>query len=406
MLEQQKVTVTGHLRLKRGIYQLVTIAKFPDGTKKEKSKSTGLQEKGNKKRAERMLADLIREMEERLTEEYQKKDSCNEANHGLHKDMMFSDYLLEWLELQKPNIRLSTYSSYSLTIKNVIAPYFQDLNVSLCDLTPFHIKQFYNDKLKTVSKNTIVHYHANIRKALQNAYLLDLIPNNPADKVEKPKVERYEGQYYDEEDFRELFKCIHGDPIEIAIIFISFFGLRRSELVGIRWSLINFKRQQLKMGTTVVQIPVDGHYQLVVENKAKTKSSIRAYPLVDSITKILLQLKSYQQSMMALCGDSYCKDYLDFVFVDKLGRLMKPNYISQHFQILLEKYNLKKIRLQDLRHSCATLMRERGMSIEDISKWLGHSNTVTTEKVYVHFKDAQKIKSAEAISDIVPDIKI
>ena len=64
MLEQQKVTVTGHLRLKRGIYQLVTIAKFPDGTKKEKSKSTGLQEKGNKKRAERMLADLIREMEE------------------------------------------------------------------------------------------------------------------------------------------------------------------------------------------------------------------------------------------------------------------------------------------------------------------------------------------------------
>lgn len=160
------------------------------------------------------------------------------------------------------------------------------------------------------------------------------------------------------------------------------------------------------MGTTVVQIPVDGHYQLVVENKAKTKSSIRVYPLVDSITKILLQLKSYQQSMMALCGDSYCKDYLDFVFVDKLGRLMKPNYISQHFQILLEKYNLKKIRLQDLRHSCATLMRERGMSIEDISKWLGHSNTVTTEKVYVHFKDAQKIKSAEAISDIVPDIKI
>ena len=160
----------------------------------------------------------------------------------------------------------------------MIAPYFQDLNVSLCNLTPFHIKQFYNDKLKTVSKNTIVHYHANIRKALQNAYLLDLIPNNPADKVEKPKVERYEGQYYDEEDFRELFKCIHGDPIEIAIIFISFFGLRRSELVGIRWSLINFKRQQLKMGTTVVQIPVDGHYKLVVENKAKTKSSIRVSP--------------------------------------------------------------------------------------------------------------------------------
>lgn len=183
-------------------------------------------------------------------------------------------------------------------------------------MSPLHIKQFYNVLTKTVSKNTIVHYHANIRKALQNAYLLDLIPNNPADKVEKPKVKRFESQYYDEEDFRELFKCIHGDPIEIAIIFISFYGLRRSELVGIRWSLINFKRQQLKIGTTVVQMSVDGHYQLITEDKAKTDSSLRIYPLVDAITKILLQLKSYQQSMMALCGDSYCKDYLDYVFVD------------------------------------------------------------------------------------------
>lgn len=88
------------MRLKRGIYQMVTIAKYPDGTKREKSKTTKLQAKGNKKRAERMLSEYIREIKEELTKECQPKSSfSNEISHGLHKDMLFADYLLEWLEL-------------------------------------------------------------------------------------------------------------------------------------------------------------------------------------------------------------------------------------------------------------------------------------------------------------------
>ena len=102
-------------------------------------------------------------------------------------DILFADFMLKWLEIVKPTVALATYSSYSTTVKNIVAPYFRERKITLSQLKPTDIQSFYSDQLKRVTANSVIHYHANIHKALKYAVKVDLIPNNPADKVERPK---------------------------------------------------------------------------------------------------------------------------------------------------------------------------------------------------------------------------
>lgn len=100
---------------------------------------------------------------------------------------MFADYVGEWLEIVKNSIATITYSSCSAMIKGVIAPYFRKQKIKLSDITAKDIQNFYIKEIRSVSANTVIHYHAIIHKALKYAVKLDLIATNPADKVERPK---------------------------------------------------------------------------------------------------------------------------------------------------------------------------------------------------------------------------
>ena len=114
------------------------------------------------------------------------------------------------------------------------------------------------------------------------------------------------------------------------------------------------------------------------------------------------KLWKLQAENQKLCGSSYCMDYLDYIYVDHMGILIKPNYITQHFQIVLRKNGLKSIRFHDLRHSCASLLYASGVSIKDIQEWLGHSDISTTLNIYTHLDYRSKVSSANAIIGILP----
>ncbi len=396
--------VAGHLREKDGYYHIVLAYTDENGVYKKPSKSTGLKVKGNKKRAEAMLLDA----RIKATEELEK--NINELNRKKSlptSNILFVDYMANWLTTVKNSIELSTYASYEMAVNRRIIPYFNKFYpyIKLSDITVDHIEQYYAYEMNTlnIKAATIKHRHANIHKALKSAVKKRLIPFNPAEYVELPKKDQFKGQFYSGEELDELFKVAKGDPCELAIIVGAFYGLRRSEVVGLKWSAVDFKNKTFTINHTVVQTTVEGVTLEVCKDRAKNKSSLRTLPLVKPFEELLLRIKTQQEENKKLCGDSYCYDYEEYIYVNEIGERIKPNYITQHFPYLLEKNNLRRIRFHDLRHSCASLLIKNGVELLKVSEWLGHSDVSTTSNIYIHLTSESKVSSANAILDYFPN---
>lgn len=256
--------------------------------------------------------------------------------------------------------------------------------------------------MRGVSANTVIHRHANIRKALQHAFKLGLIDTNPADRIERPKKEKFVGSVYEEDELNRLFEIVKGDPIELGVILGAFYGLRRSEAVGLKWDAIDFKKKTITIRHTVTQATIDGKSKIIQKDRTKTKASYRSLPLVPPFEELLHRLKAEQELNRKLCGKSYCKKYTDYIYVNEIGELVKPGYITQHFPLVLKKNGMRKIRFHDLRHSCASLLYANGVSLKEIQEWLGHSDISTTSNIYTHLNFSSKVASANAILGVYP----
>ncbi|MCI6944535.1 MAG: site-specific integrase [Faecalibacterium sp.] len=243
----------------------------------------------------------------------------------------------------------------------------------------------------------VIVYHANIHKALKYAVKIDLIPTNPADKVERPKKNEFKGSYYSADEIHALTEIAEGTKLEIPVLLASFYGLRRSEVLGLKWDAIDFEANTLEIKHIVTQASIDGKKVLVQADRAKTKSSLRTLPLVPPIRDRLLMLKGQQDTYRRLCGKSYNREYLGYLCVDEIGNIIRPNYVSEQFPKLLEKNGLRPIRFHDLRHSCASLLLANGVPMKQIQEWLGHSDFSTTANIYAHLDYASKLSSAQAM---------
>ena len=374
--------VAGHLSEKNGNYYAVLSYTDAFGKRRTKWVSTGLPVRGNKKKAEALL------MEER------KKFQTAEPVTG---GVLFADYIEQWLKVAKPTIAVATYASYCSMVKRVIAPYFRERRITLQGLTPKDIQDFYLEKLKTVSASSVIHYHANIHRALKHAVKLDLIPTNPADKVDRSKKDRFIGSFYDAEEVNKLFEVSKGTKLEFPILFGAFYGLRRSEALGLKWDAIDFENDSITIRHTVTSVTLDGKVQLVASDTTKTKSSLRTLPLVPFMKERLLVLKKEQENNRRLCGRSYHKQFAGYVCINEIGDLIKPHYVTEQFPKLLDANGLRRIRFHDLRHSCASLMLANGVPMKQIQDWLGHSDFSTTANIYAHLDYSTKLSSADAM---------
>ena len=375
--------VAGHLQEKKGLFYIVLSYSDRDGKRKTKWVPTGLPIKGNKRKAETML----QEARKTFVADYV----------PVAEDMLFVDYLTEWLEIAKGSVALTTYASYSSMVKNTIIPYFKPKELTLIGLQPRDIQEFYTQQLKRVKASSVIHYHVIIHRALKYAVRTDLIPTNPADKIDRPKMERFIGSFYDSDEMNSLFEAAAGTRLELPILLGAFYGLRRSEVIGLKWDAIDFANETITIRHTVTTCNLDGKQVLVASDTTKTKSSMRTLPLVQVFKERLLDVKAKQEQNMKLCGRSYNKEYLGYICVDEMGNLLKPGYLTTSFPLLLEKNSLRKIRFHDLRHSCASLLLANGVPMKQIQEWLGHSDFSTTANIYAHLDFNSKISSAQAM---------
>ena len=372
---------------KNNLYYVVLNYADTQGKRKSKWISTGLPIKGNKKRAEARLMD--------------ERKKFSPAPKISQSDILFADYMEQWLDIIKSSIEVVTFASYSTMVKSAIAPYFRKKKITLSNLKPKDIQDFYTQELKRVKASSVIHYHANIHKALKYAVKMGLISTNPADQVDRPRKEKFVGSFYDSDEVQKLFKVAKGTKLELAVLFGAFYGLRRSEIVGLKWDAIDFKDNTIVIRHTVTTCTLDGKKLTISKDRTKNVSSLRSLPLVPVFREKLLALKKQQAENRRLFRKSYCTDYLDYIYVDELGERINPNYITDAFPKLLEQHNMRVIRFHDLRHSCASLLLAAGVPMKAIQEWLGHSTFSTTADIYAHLAFKSKVQSADAMENIL-----
>ena len=330
--------VAGHLTLKNGRYYAVLNYRNAGGQRKTKWISLGLPEKGNKRKAEAELA--------RLRAEFEPPKEVGD----LSSDMLFADYLLEWLEIAKGRLAVATYSSYAAMIKKPVGPYFRQRNLTLRELEARHLQMFYSEMLRKVKPNTVIHYHAIIHSALKYAVKTDMLVQNVADKVDRPKKNSFQPVFLSAEEMQKMFEALRGTKLELPVLVAAFYGFRRGEVLGLKWDAIDFERGTISVIRTVTTITVDGKQTEIEQQSAKTKSSLRTLPLIGSFREYFLQVKEAQELNKQVCGNCYNYEYDGFVFVDELGERMRANYLTSAFPKFLENHGLRRMRFHDLRH--------------------------------------------------------
>lgn len=429
--------MTGRLLVKNGRYYVVISYQDSRGKNKQKWKATGLPVKNNKRIAEEMMREIVANFDPQVEELVKKSNGTHKIKMPksrttqlrpmmqsqprymplgqpmmqagymwnqrpiMGEDMLFGDYLMQWIEMAKPNLQISTYSSYKGKIKH-IAPYFNERGITLQTISPTDIQTYYAWLIENgKSIQSCTHAHVIIRRALEIAYRTDRISSNPAAKVEKPKSPKYEAKYYDLEQLKVLFEKLKGDKYELLYKMTAFYGLRRSELCGMRWSSIDFNNNKLTLNSSIVQASINSKTVLVKKDVMKNAASKRTMPLIPEIKEALLKLKAEQDKNKAYFSNYYNKEYLDYVWVDEIGMIVNPNTLTNHFQKFLEQHELPKIRFHELRHSCASLLLACGVNMKEIQEWLGHSAISTTADIYSHLNFSSKLNVANTLTNVL-----
>ena len=383
--------ITGSLQVKNGKYYAVLNLKDKNNKRKQKWISTGLVEKGNKRKAEEFLQKCI--------QQYSSYGDVYDA-HAL-----FCDYILNWVEA-RTNIENTTRDGYRHMIKKHIYSYFKEKKLVLCKMKPADINAYYKlKKEEGLSCGTIENHHQVIHACLQDACNNDLIAKNIADLVEKPKQDEneYEYSFYELDDLKKLFKLAKEQKLNIdtVILLSAYYGLRRSEVLGLTWDCIDFEKNTLAIKQKVVRVKdEEGHLGVEFKNKLKTPKSKAIYPLIPVIKKHLQELKLKQEDNERLLGNAYVKS--SFICIWNDGRLFSPDYVSDKFSKFIKQNNMKHIRFHDLRHSCGSLLLDIGFSMKQIQEWLRHSNYQTTANIYAHNVHNTKNSIVDKLEELLP----
>ena len=338
----------------------------------------------------RIITDLVNKLSDDPREQRLKK-------MGHYRDMLFSDYIKEWLKSIENQVAKSTYKGYYDHVNGRMIAYFENEELLLKDITLAdiynYIEYLFSEGLKP---NTVKHHRSILSCIFTRAVEQELFEYNFINNLKPIKSDHYIGNFYKHEELLHLFEIVENTTIRLEVIIAAVYGLRREEVLGLKWDSIDFNKKTITIKHTVQRFKINGKTQFVFKNKTKSQSSYRTLPLFDFIDVLLKEYKKMYAEYKKIFGNTYCNKYKDYICLMPNGELMKPGYLSHTFSKLLEDNELKRIRLHDLRHSCATLLVQNKVPIKDIQIWLGHSNIQTT-MIYTHMDETNKEVSAQVL---------
>ncbi|GLV57516.1 site-specific integrase [Dictyobacter sp. S3.2.2.5] len=285
------------------------------------------------------------------------------------------DYLEDWLEnAHRSQLRISTYVNYKKLIRYIV----DDLgNVWLDKLTPQQLQAFYTKKLETLSSKVVHEIHGVLHLALKNAVRWGMVSRNVCDLVTPPRIVSREVVPLTLEQARVLVKHVQGHRLEVLLAMAVVTGMRRGELLSLRWSDVDFERRRLLVMHSVDFI---AHYGYI-EDKPKTTAGKRLISLPSFLIDMLEKHRIQQ-----LAAREAAKKWVDndLVFPNLSGGYMHPNHMGEKFRKLLKEVGLSHIRFHDLRHSAASILLCMGVNIKVIQELLGHSDISITLRTYSH----------------------
>jgi len=248
-----------------------------------------------------------------------------------------------------------------------------------------------------LSRRTILHYHRLISSMLTTAVEWQIIPSNPADRVRAPRVQKTDPVFMDDTQARKLVELLQTEPPEFRTmaILIIYLGFRRGELLGLKWSDIDFNKQVVQVVRAIQYIPGRG----IFEKPPKSRSSVRVLKMSAAAVHLLLEHQKWQLEQRRTCEEGMWQEH-DLVFCRWNGSYFNPDDLTRWFSGFLRKHGLPHGNIHGLRHTNASLMIAAGTNLTTVSKRLGHAQTSTTA-IYAHAIRSADAAAAEALGDLL-----
>ena len=377
---------SGHL------YIITSRSVIKDGLKKTEKVwiATGLEDNAeNVKKAVEMRKNLLNSVVTSLTD----------------RNISMSDYINQFLNIKKRELSDPGYSSYCQR-SNHIKRYFGKVKVREIDE---NLIEHFLDNLFTqyhLQQRTVKDIKVLFGNIMDEAFKEGLIPYNPVKKVviNKNLAAKYSKERKTDDEFfsyeeAQLFLYKAKDHVLYELFYLTlFFGLRREEILGLRWSAIDFKSKTMSINHTVTKGTTVNR-----SNTTKTISSARDYPLNDEQLEMFLKLKEKEDSNRTFFGNTYIEN--DYIFKHIDGTLYYPDYPTKQFNKLIKQHPElpQSITFHGLRSSCVSILVHRGMDVKSIQKWVGHADIDTTLRIYAKVKDKESKKEvSETMNGIIP----
>ncbi|HEU5376966.1 MAG TPA: tyrosine-type recombinase/integrase [Ktedonobacteraceae bacterium] len=324
------------------------------------------------------------------------QDKINEALYEQQRGMLatgsnatMQEYLEDWLEkTHKHTVRLGTYLNYQKLLRNYLVPGLG--KVKLQKLTAPQVQAFYSAKLdEGLSPKTVTNIHGLLHKALDNAVRWNIVSRNVCDAVTPPRVPRKELNFLTQDQAATLLQEVKAHKLEALLTVAITTGLRRGELLALRWQDINFES-----GTIQVKRAVSYHQKYgYVESEPKTSRSRREIMLASFVVDILTKHEQQQKEQRLAVGGDWTDKNL--VFTNATGDFYSPSTLVKAFRRFLMKVGLPHMRFHDLRHSAATILLTMKVHPKVVQEILGHSQIATTMDIYSHAMPSMQSEATE-----------
>ncbi|MBI2859681.1 MAG: tyrosine-type recombinase/integrase [Chloroflexi bacterium] len=340
--------------------------------------------RGTKRDAERKLVELLRQLDTGGFVEPSK--------------ITVGEFLKQWLrDYAKTAVRPRTFQRYENIVQKRIIPVIGA--VPLTTLKPQHVQAMYSahltgprldHRLGTLSAKTVVQHHRVLREALAYAMRLGLVARNVADAVDPPTAARHEVEFLDADAINTFLDRARNTPYYALFHLDIHTGLRRSELLGLRWKDVDLDLAALSVRQAMHRLR--GGQTVFLE--PKTSKGRRQVALSPSAVLVLRSHREKAEADNALLGSSLTRDSLVFSLVD--GSPMSPDGVSRAFKRIAKHAGFPGVRLHDLRHSHASLMLKQGVHPKIVQERLGHATIAITLDVYSHVTPGLQEAAAQA----------